>query len=129
VLDVDGGDDVDASFEDLVDVLVALLVAHARRIGVRELVDERQLGRALDHGVDVHLLELEPAVFCAQTRHDLDPLRKDRGLRAVMRLEVADHDVAAGGLRLLSFLEHAVSSRAGAHRASPNPRGRSQTRS
>ena len=59
VLDVDGRDDVDAGVEDLVDVLVALLVAHARRVRVRELVDQRELGRAPDDGVDVHLLELE----------------------------------------------------------------------
>ena len=59
VLDVDGRDDVDAGVEHLVDVLVALLVAHAGRVRVRELVDQRQLGRARDHRVDVHLVELE----------------------------------------------------------------------
>ena len=62
VLDVDRRDDVDAGGEDLVDVLVALLVAHPRRVRVRELVDERELGLARDHRVDVHLVELEAAV-------------------------------------------------------------------
>ena len=45
VLDVNGGDDVDAGGEELVDVLVALGVARARRVGVGELVDETSSGR------------------------------------------------------------------------------------
>ena len=51
--------------EDLVDVLVALLVARSDRVRVRELVDERELGRPPDDGVDVHLLELERPVLDA----------------------------------------------------------------
>ena len=43
VLDVDGRDHVDARVEDLLDVLPALRVARARHVGVRELVDQRQL--------------------------------------------------------------------------------------
>ena len=73
-----------------------------------ELVDERQLGRAPDHGVDVHLLELERPVLGAQARHDLDPLGERGGLGPVVRLEVADHDVAALGLGLPALLEHPV---------------------
>jgi hypothetical protein len=48
MLDVDRRDDVDAASEELVDVLVALLVAHAGGVGVREFVDQRELGCALD---------------------------------------------------------------------------------
>ncbi len=47
-------------------------------VGVRELVDKRELRRAPDHGVDVHLLELEPAVLRPQARHGLEPLRERR---------------------------------------------------
>ena len=49
VLDVQGRDDVDPGLEQLLDVLPALLVARAGDVGVRELVDERDLrprGRA-----------------------------------------------------------------------------------
>ena len=46
VLDVERRDDVDAGVEQLVDVLPALLVARARDVRVRELVDERDLGPA-----------------------------------------------------------------------------------
>jgi hypothetical protein len=41
VLDVDGGDDVDAGVQQLFDVLPPLLVAGAGCVGVGELVDER----------------------------------------------------------------------------------------
>ena len=95
MLDVDGGDDVDAGGEHLVDVLVALLVPQARRVGVRELVDQGQLRRTADHGVDVHLLEVERPCSAPQRRHDLEPLGERGGLGPVVRLEVADHDVAA----------------------------------
>ena len=57
VLDVDGGDDVDAGVEQLLDVLPALLVPGARDVGVGQLVDQRDLGLPGEDGVDVHLLE------------------------------------------------------------------------
>ena len=43
VLDVDGADDVDAGLEQLLDVLPALRVLRAGHVGVRELVDQRDL--------------------------------------------------------------------------------------
>ena len=46
VLDVDGGEHVDAGVEQVLDVLVALVVLEARRVGVRQLVDEAQLRAA-----------------------------------------------------------------------------------
>ena len=46
VLDVDGGDDVDAGGEQLVDVLPPLVVARPGGVGVGELVDQDQLGPA-----------------------------------------------------------------------------------
>ena len=41
-------------------------------VGVRELVDERDLGRAGEHRVDVHLLERWPAVLDLLARDDLE---------------------------------------------------------
>ena len=94
--------------EDLVDVLVALLVARLRCVGVRKLVDERELGRAPDDRVHVHLLELERAVLRPQSRHDLEALGERRRVGPVVRLQVADHDVASLGLRPATLLEHPV---------------------
>ena len=57
VLHVDRGVDVDAGVEQLLDVLPALGVARARRVGVRELVDERSArGSPRERGVEVELL-------------------------------------------------------------------------
>ena len=55
VLDVDGGDDVDAGGQDLVDALPALLVPRAGDVGVRQLVDQHPLRPARDHRVGVEL--------------------------------------------------------------------------
>ena len=57
VLDVDGRDHVDAGGEHLLDVLVALGVSRARGVRVRQLVDQRELGRPPEDRVDIHLVE------------------------------------------------------------------------
>ena len=135
VLDVDGGDHVDSCRKHLVDVLPALLVARVRQVRVRELVDQRQLGRAADDRVDVHLLQLEAAVGRAQARHLLEPLRERGGLRTVVRLEVADHDVPPVRMCRAPLLQHPVGLPdtrrhpqqdpiAATHRADPMPRRR-----
>jgi hypothetical protein len=56
VLDIDRGVDVDAVIEQLLDVEVALGMTAAGRVGVGELVDERNLRMAGNHRVEVHLL-------------------------------------------------------------------------
>ena len=81
--------------EDVGDVLVALLVLEPGRVGVGELVDQRQLGRAGEHRRQVHLLDLDVAVGDAAPRHHLEPARLVARLLAFVGLEVADHDVAA----------------------------------
>ena len=58
VLDVQGRDHADPGLEQLLDVLPALLVARAGYVGVRELVDERDLRPPSEHGIDVQFLEL-----------------------------------------------------------------------
>ena len=57
----------------------------SRRVRVRELVDQRELGPARDHGVDVHLLELERPVLRragAARPRALRRARSSRGGRA-----------------------------------------------
>ena len=55
VLDVHGGDDVDARVQQLGDVLPALRVPGPGGVGVRELVDHRDLRGAGEDRVQVHL--------------------------------------------------------------------------
>ena len=56
----------------------------------------------------IHLLELERTVLRAQPRHDLEPVGERSRLGALVRLEVADHDVLPLLLRLAALEEHPV---------------------
>ena len=49
--------------EQLLDVLPALLVLRAGRVGVGELVDQGDVRRPPHDGVGVHLLERAPAIL------------------------------------------------------------------
>ena len=55
--------------------------ARAGRVGVRQLVDERHLGRAREQRGQVHLLELRVAVGHPAARDHLEPLGLRGGLR------------------------------------------------
>ena len=85
---------VDAGELQLLDVLVALGAGHARRVRVRELVHQGDLGRARDHGVDVHLAQRHAAVLELERRDDLEALGHGGGVGPAVRLEPADDDVA-----------------------------------
>src|SRR5659263_290132 len=73
VLDVHRGDDLDAGGQQFLDVLPTLLVPGPGHVGVRQLVDERHLGVAGEHRVDVHLGERRPPVGDRAPREDLQP--------------------------------------------------------
>ena len=113
VLDIDGREDVDPGRQHVGDVLVALGVLDAGGVGVRELVDQRQLGRPSAQCRQVHLLELGVAVGDAAARDDLEPRQQRGRLGPPVRLGEPDHDVAAGlrlglALLLLEARAHAV---------------------
>ena len=63
VLDVDRGDHVHPGVEQVFDVLPALGVTTARHVGVGEFVDEHDLGRPGEDGLEVHLVESRPSVL------------------------------------------------------------------
>ncbi len=60
MLDVTGRIDIDARSEQFLDILIALVVAAAGRVGVGEFVDQHQPGPACDDRVDVHLRMVRP---------------------------------------------------------------------
>ena len=95
VLDVDGGDHVDAGVEQLVDVLPAFLVPRARHVRVRELVHQRDLRLAGEHRVDVHLFPLAAPVGQLLARDDLKPLDQRSRLRPPVRLSETDDHIRA----------------------------------
>ena len=115
VLDVERRIDVDAAIEQLLDVEIALGVAAAGRVGVGELVDQRDLRPARDEGVEVHLVERAALVVDVLARQDLEALEQRLGLLAAVRLDDADDDVGPvlrlgpGGLQHLVGLADAGS--------------------
>ena len=108
VLDVDGGDDLDARVEEGLDVLPALLVGASRHVGVGELVDEHHVGPPLEDGLEVHLLLDGAAVADLRAGHDLEPLERALGLGAAVGLDVADHQVGAPLGAAATLVEHGV---------------------
>ena len=106
VLDVDGGDHVDAGVEQFFDVLPALLVTRPGHVGVRELVDQRDLRVAGQHGVEVHLLERRPAVGHPLARDDLHAVEQRLGVRAAVRLGEGDHHVGAALGPAVALAQH-----------------------
>ncbi len=106
VLDIDGGHDVDACIEKLLDVLPALLVARTRNVRMRELVDEGERRPAPEHGVDVHLLERTSPIWDHPPGHDLEVADLlDRPGPAV-RLDESDHDVGPPVVTASTLVQH-----------------------
>ena len=103
VLDIDRGPDVDAGGEQLRHVLPALGMAAVGSVGVREFVDDDQLGLALERRVEVELLDRAAAIFDHAPRQDFEPLDERARLRAAMSLDEADDDIDAFVLRRRAF--------------------------
>ena len=94
VLDVDRGVDVDAGGEQLLDVLPALGVAGAGRVGVGQLVHQEQRGMAGERGVEIELLERARRGSRSARRGRISrPSSSRGGLRPAVGLDDADHDV------------------------------------
>ena len=108
VLNIDGGVDVDAVVEQLLDIEVALGMTAAGRVGMGELVHQRDLRVAGDNGVEIHLLEPLPLVFETPARDDLETVEQSLRLLAAMRFDDADHDIVAVLLPGASLLQHLV---------------------
>ena len=106
MLDVECRDHRDPGVEEALHVLPALLVPRARHVRVGELVDERDLGPARDDRVDVHLLEGRAPVLDVRPRHHLETRELRGGLRAAVRLDVADDDVRAAFGAPATLSEH-----------------------
>ncbi len=108
MLDVQGGVDVDAGGQQLLDVEIALGVAGAGGVGVGQLVHQHD-GRAADQdGVEVHLVEQPVLVVDPAAGNDLQPGDQRFGFPAPVGFDHADDDVdalAALGLRRLQHLE------------------------
>ncbi len=108
VLDVDGGDHVDAGVADEVHVLPALLGSAAGCVRVGELVDQRDGRSAGDDRVHVEVGDLHPAVRHLAPGQDLQPLEHRRRGGAAVGLHDRDHHVGALVAQPPALLEHRV---------------------
>ncbi len=106
VLDVDGRHDIDPCIEHPLDILPPLLVDGAGCVGVRELVDQRELGAAREHGIQVELGELDAAVADDMPGDDLQAVEESRGGGAVVGLDERDDDILPEVVQTVAFLEH-----------------------
>ncbi len=95
VLDVDRGVDVDAVRQQLLDVEIALRMPAARRIGMGELVDQRELRPSRDQCIEVHLFERLVAISQPLARYHFEALEQGLRLRPSVGFDDADHDVDA----------------------------------
>src|SRR5581483_10528760 len=108
VLNVHGRHDVDAGVEEFEDVLIPLLVFAAWNVGMRQFVDDDDIGTTCDDPVDVHLLHRHAAVFHLAPRNDLEVLYLRVGIGAPVGFDDADRDVQAAGFQRVRFLQHRV---------------------
>ena len=108
VLDVERGDYADAGAEQFFDVLVAFGIAAARGVGVGQFVDQGDGGPAGQHGVDVHLLQHDAAIFDAAARNLFELADLGDGLRPAVGLDETDHHVDALPPQPVALLQHVV---------------------
>ena len=80
----------------------------ARRIGMGELVDQRDLRPPRDQRVEVHLLERLLLVGEPPARQHFEAFQKRFGFRPAMGLDHAHHDIGAGLLLGMGALQHFV---------------------
>ena len=108
VLHVQGGENINAGVQQFEHVLVTLGVARAGRIGVGELVHQRELRTAGQHRVQVHLRERDAAILAGEARDDRQALGQRVGFLAPVGFDVTDDDVASGGQFAAGGFEHGV---------------------
>ncbi len=108
VLHVEGADDIDAGVDQLEHVEVATLVAAVWRIGVCQLIDQGDLGFALEDLVQAHLLDDDPAVFHLAQGHDFKPIDQRRGFDPAVGFDEADDHVHAALPEGVRLFKHSV---------------------
>ncbi len=108
VLNVERGVNVDAGLAQPLDILPALGMRHAGRVGVGQLVDQDQLGMGGERPFEVELLQLRAAVLDRPPGQHVEPHQQGLRLGADMRLEIADQDVDPLFGHLAAGFEHRI---------------------
>ena len=95
MLDIECGVDIDASRDQFFDIHVALWMPAARRVAVRQFIDQRQLRPSRQQGIEVHLLQHAPLVLDTLTRNDLKAVEQRFGFLPSVGLDDPDDNVGA----------------------------------
>ena len=106
MLDIEGGEHVDAGVAQLLDILPALGMAAARRVGVGQLVYQRHLRVAGQHRVYVEFAEGVGTMLQRAARQDLEGRGQRHGLGAAMGFDDAGHDILAIAQHLRARPQH-----------------------
>ena len=106
MLDVDGREDVDAGFQQFLDILIALGVAAPRRIAVRQFIDQNELRPSFQYGIEIHLAKAMPLMLDDAARNDLMAMHQRFGFPAPMRLHDTDHHIAPRLAAMTSVRQH-----------------------
>ena len=107
-LHVESGVHVDAGIDDRKDVLPALGMEQARRVGVGHLVDEQHLRPTGDRSLQVELAQRVAPIGHRQPRQDLQPLHERHGLGPAVRLDDAHDHVASRGHEPAGRFQHGI---------------------
>src|SRR5262245_12724976 len=108
MLDVECANDADAGIKQLQHILVALLVATAGGVCVRQFIDYHDSGPALEYGVQVHVFDHDFTVFHAAPGDRLQTFYERSRLRSAMRLDVSKDHIDATLAHRLGFFKHSV---------------------
>ena len=96
MLDVERRVDVDARAEKLIDVLPALGMTRAGRVGVRQLIDQKECRSSSERCVEIEFVDRRTLDIEHQRWKLLEALEHCSGFGAAVRLQQPDHDVGAG---------------------------------
>ena len=108
VLNVDRRVNIDAAPHQLFDVEIALRMAAAFGIGVREFVDKDDLRSAGDDGVEIHLLKRLAFVLDVSAWNDLETFQQRFGLTAAVGFDDANNDIVPVFFAGMGLLQHLV---------------------
>ncbi len=108
MLDIERGINIDPPCQNFLDILIALGVTAARRIGVGQLIHQNQLRLSFKDRVDVHLIEPMAMIGNFGAVDDFKSIDKRFGFLAPMRLDNADHDINVVSLARAPGHQHFV---------------------
>ena len=108
MLDVHGGEHVDARSQELLDVLIALPMPATGSVRVRELVHKQDLRLALERRIEVELPQGDAAMLDRAAFKLLEPVEQRSGVGTRMGLDIAGNHIEPLLFVSMGVFEHRV---------------------